>query len=131
VPVDRRLLLNIDWLLVGACLILSAIGVATILSATHAGRGLGLEVKQIYWILIGMAALLVSVTLDYRRLTDRALFLYVFIRASRAPGGGSSWGPSSSSLRSSPSWWWRCSWPRSSRNPRGRPWVCARSWGRG
>ena len=80
-PVDRRLLINIDWLLVGACLILSAIGVATILSATHTGRGLGLEIKQIYWILIGVFALLVSVTLDYRRLTDRALVLYVFIVA--------------------------------------------------
>lgn len=73
--------MNIDWILVGACLILSGIGVATILSATHAGRGAGLEVKQVYWILLGVAALLVSVTLDYRRLTDRALFLYVFIVA--------------------------------------------------
>jgi len=73
--------MNIDWVLVGACLVLSAIGVATILSATHTGRGLGLEIKQIYWILIGMVALLISVTLDYRRLTDRALVLYVFIVA--------------------------------------------------
>jgi rod shape determining protein RodA len=80
-PIDRRLLINIDWFLVGACLILSAIGVATILSATHAGRGLGLETKQVYWILLGVLALLVSVTLDYRRLTDRALILYVFIVA--------------------------------------------------
>jgi hypothetical protein len=30
--------MNIDWVLVGACLVLSAIGVATILSATLAGR---------------------------------------------------------------------------------------------
>jgi rod shape determining protein RodA len=73
--------MNIDWLLVGACLILSGIGVATILSATHAGRGLGLEVKQVYWILLGLLALVISVTLDYRRLTDRALILYVFIAA--------------------------------------------------
>jgi rod shape determining protein RodA len=78
VPVDRRLLINIDWVLVGACLILSAIGVATILSATYTGRG-GVEVKQVYWILLGILALIISVTLDYRRLTDRALLLYVFI----------------------------------------------------
>jgi rod shape determining protein RodA len=77
-PVDRRLFMNIDWVLVGACLILSAIGVATILSATYTGRG-GFEIKQVYWILLGILALIVSVTLDYRRLTDRALFLYVFI----------------------------------------------------
>jgi rod shape determining protein RodA len=78
VPVDRRLLINIDWVLVGACLILSGIGVATILSATYTGRG-GFEIKQVYWILLGILALIVSVTLDYRRLTDRALILYVFI----------------------------------------------------
>src|SRR5688572_26682006 len=64
--------------MVGACLILCAIGVATILSATYTGRG-GFEVKQVYWILIGIVALIISVTLDYRRLTDRALILYVFI----------------------------------------------------
>jgi len=81
VPVDRRLLINIDWFLVGTCLLLSAIGVATILSATHAGRGAGLEIKQIYWIIIGIFCLLVAVTLDYRRLTDRALPLYVIIVA--------------------------------------------------
>jgi len=80
-PVDRRLLMNIDWFLVGTCLVLSGIGVATILSATHAGRGQGMEIKQIYWILIGLVALLVAVTLDYRRLTDRALPLYVIIVA--------------------------------------------------
>jgi len=81
VPVDRRLLINIDWFLVGTCLLLSAIGVATILSATHAGRGAGLEIKQVYWVLIGILCLLVAVTLDYRRLTDRALPLYVIIVA--------------------------------------------------
>src|SRR6185503_2411171 len=80
-PVDRRLLINVDWFLVGTCLLLSAIGVATILSATHAGRGQGMEIKQIYWILIGLAALLVSVTIDYRRLTDRVLPLYIIIVA--------------------------------------------------
>ena len=80
-PVDRRLLINIDWFLVGTCLLLSAIGVATILSATHAGRGAGLEIKQVYWVLIGILCLLVAVTLDYRRLTDRALPLYVIIVA--------------------------------------------------
>ena len=80
-PVDRRLVVNVDWFLVGACLILCAIGVATILSATHTGRGMGLEIKQVYWILIGLLALVISVTIDYRRLTDRALILYVIIVA--------------------------------------------------
>ena len=46
--IDRRLLFNIDWGFLGAALILMGIGVATILSATFAGRNTGLEIKQLY-----------------------------------------------------------------------------------
>ena len=34
-PVDRRLLMNIDWVLVAACFILCAIGVATMRMTTR------------------------------------------------------------------------------------------------
>ena len=40
--IDRRLLFNIDWGFLAAALILMGIGVATILSATFAGRNTGL-----------------------------------------------------------------------------------------
>ena len=36
--IDRRLLFNVDWPLVGAVLLLAAIGVAMIVSATHGSR---------------------------------------------------------------------------------------------
>ena len=49
-PIDRRLLFNIDWGFLAAALILLGIGVATILSATFAGRNSGLEFKQLYAI---------------------------------------------------------------------------------
>ena len=75
--IDRRLLINIDWGMMGAVLLLLGIGVATILSATYSGRNSGLEVKQVYWILIGLVALLVCVTIDYRRLVDHAPLLYL------------------------------------------------------
>jgi rod shape determining protein RodA len=76
-PIDRRLLYNIDWRMMGATLLLLGIGVATILSATYSGRNSGLEVKQVYWILMGLAALLVCVSVDYRRLVDHAPLLYL------------------------------------------------------
>jgi cell division protein FtsW (lipid II flippase) len=47
-PVDRRLFFNVDWALLAAVLILTGIGVATILSATFSGRNSGLEMKQLY-----------------------------------------------------------------------------------
>jgi rod shape determining protein RodA len=75
--IDRRLLFNIDWGFLGAALILMGIGVATILSATFAGRNTGLEVKQLYAIALGLVGMLVVVSLDYRRLVDRAPVLYL------------------------------------------------------
>ena len=75
--IDRRLLFNIDWGFLGAALILMGIGVATILSATFAGRNAGLEVKQLYAIALGLVGMLVVVSLDYRRLVDRAPVLYL------------------------------------------------------
>src|SRR3989442_14180798 len=75
--IDRRLLFNIDWGMMAAVLLLLGIGVATILSATYSGRNSGLEVKQVYWILIGLVALLVCVSVDYRRLVDHAPLLYL------------------------------------------------------
>jgi rod shape determining protein RodA len=75
--IDRRLLFNIDWAFLGAALILMGIGVATILSATFAGRNTGLEVKQLYAIALGLVGMLVVVSLDYRRLVDRAPVLYL------------------------------------------------------
>ena len=75
--IDRRLLFNIDWGFLGAALILMGIGVATILSATFAGRNTGLEIKQLYAIALGLVGMLVVVSLDYRRLVDRAPVLYL------------------------------------------------------
>lgn len=76
-PVDRRLLLNIDLPVIAAMLLLAGIGVATILSATHGMGRSGLELKQLSWLAIGLVVLLLSLTLDYRRLADRAPLLYL------------------------------------------------------
>ena len=76
-PIDRRLLFNIDWGFLAAALILLGIGVATILSATFAGRNSGLEFKQLYAIGLGLVLMVIAISLDYRRLVDRAPWLYL------------------------------------------------------
>ena len=71
-------------------LLLMGIGVATILSATYSGRQTGLEVKQVYWILIGLVALLVCVSIDYRRLVvnEEAGTAFLMQKGMRANLGG-------------------------------------------
>jgi rod shape determining protein RodA len=75
--VDRRLLLNIDWVLLTVTVLLSAIGVAMIYSATHSGRHSELYLRQLYALGLGLLALLVTLTVDYRRLADRAPLFYL------------------------------------------------------
>jgi rod shape determining protein RodA len=75
--VDRRLLFNMDWVLLGAALALCAIGVATIHSATYSGHNAGLYLRQLYFVLIGIVVLAVSLVADYRRLADRSPLLYL------------------------------------------------------
>ncbi len=76
-PIDRRLLLNLDWPMLGATFALCAVGVATVLSATHNGRLAGLEMKQVAFISVGLLAMMVMMVIDYRRLCDRAPLFYV------------------------------------------------------
>jgi len=80
-PVDRRTLFGVDWVLVGATLLLCLIGVATIASATQTGRYHGLHVKQLYLVGAGLVLLLLSLALDYRRLVDRAPLFYIMVIA--------------------------------------------------
>jgi rod shape determining protein RodA len=76
-PIDRRLLHNIEWSLLLACLLLAGIGVATIISATHSTRLADVYVKQLSALGLGLIALLVVSGIDYRRLVDRAHLLYI------------------------------------------------------
>ena len=76
-PIDRRLLLNLDWVLLGATLVLCAIGVAMIHSATFSGTNSGLFVKQASVVGLAAFAMLAALSVDYRRLADRAMLFYV------------------------------------------------------
>jgi rod shape determining protein RodA len=75
IGIDRRLLHNIDWVLVGGTLLLSLIGVAMVYSATHSSRP-DLYLRQLALVGVGTLGLLAASAFDYRRLADRAMVLY-------------------------------------------------------
>ena len=74
-PVERREFFNIDWALLAAVIVLTGIGVATIFSATITGRS-GLEVKQLYAVALAILAMVVCISIDYRKLVDYAPVFY-------------------------------------------------------
>lgn len=75
---ERRLYFHIDWLLLGAIVLISAIGVAMIYSVTQtAGGGASGQVRtQVYALGLGLIALLVCLAIDYRLLAEHSLFIY-------------------------------------------------------
>lgn len=81
ISVDRRLLYNVDWALVLATLLIAAIGVATIFSATHNSRFSGLYIRQLYAVGLGLLGLVVATAIDYRRLADRSALLFLLALA--------------------------------------------------
>ncbi len=83
---ERRLYFHIDWALLAAVLLLVAVGIAMIYSATYvpagAGGHAGPQVRtQIYAVAIGLAALLVCLAVDYRVLAEHSLMLFLGLSA--------------------------------------------------
>jgi rod shape determining protein RodA len=74
--IDRRLLYNVDWVLAGAGITLALVGVAMVYSATHSSQSAELYLRQLGFVGVGTLALVVTATIDYRRLADRAVLLY-------------------------------------------------------
>jgi rod shape determining protein RodA len=102
---ERRLYFHVDWLLLGAVLLLGAIGLTMIYSTTYRllpdGTGYpGREFwTQLYALGIGVCALLVCLAIDYRALAEHSLLLYggllallVFVLvAGDSAGGAQRW----------------------------------------
>jgi len=77
VGIDRRLLQNVDWPLLGATVSLVGLS-ATTLATLNVGRaGGGIAVRQLAWFGVGFIALLVVASIDYRRLVRIAPLLYL------------------------------------------------------
>jgi len=77
--IGQRLVSKFNWLFFITILTVSIIGVVAINSANH-GRPepffRDLYIKQIYWILCGLVAMLIALVIDYRKLSQYAYLIY-------------------------------------------------------
>jgi rod shape determining protein RodA len=81
---ERRLFYHIDWLLLGAIVLLSAIGLAMIYSTTFdvvRGRVGPQFHTQLYAVVIGLVALFACLLVDYRVLAEHSLIFFVVLAA--------------------------------------------------
>jgi rod shape determining protein RodA len=76
--IDRRMLVNIDWMLLLLVFIIGAWGLITVYSATHGRLETHLEdlyLKQIYWFGAGLVVMIVVALIDYQALSRSAYLL--------------------------------------------------------
>ena len=77
--IDRRLLPHIDWALIAAICVLVTVGLVMIYSTTYdpTTAQVGPQLSRQMWALeIGLVALVVCLTIDYRVLADQTLLIY-------------------------------------------------------
>jgi rod shape determining protein RodA len=80
---ERRLYHHLDWLLLGAIASLCFVGVSMIYSSTGTRvdgvflPNARLTSTQLYALLLGSIAFMVTLTIDYRALTDKSHFVYL------------------------------------------------------
>lgn len=77
--IDRRMLVNIDWMLLLVVFIIAIWGLATVYSATHGRLETHLEdlyLKQIYWFCAGLVVMIVVALIDYQSLSRSAYLLF-------------------------------------------------------
>jgi rod shape determining protein RodA len=67
---------DFDWLLLGFVLLICALGVLEIYSTTYGTKFAGAHVRQIYWIMAGLAVMLAVSLINYQVLLENAHWLY-------------------------------------------------------
>jgi rod shape determining protein RodA len=75
---ERRLYFHVDWALVAALAALCGMGTLMIYSATQSTAP-RLYISQLYALGLGMLALLVMLSIDYRSLADRSHWIFLAI----------------------------------------------------
>ena len=75
---DRRLLENFDWIFLALVLALSGLGIINLYSASlgFQPEGTPVYMKQVYWLLLGLAAMLLLLFFDYHHVAEAAYTLY-------------------------------------------------------
>jgi rod shape determining protein RodA len=76
--IDRRLFTNFDWGLLLLVLLIAGIGVVNIASATasYALVETPYQVRQIYWIIIGLFLIVIVCSIDYHLFEDLSYWFY-------------------------------------------------------
>jgi len=75
---ERPRIQDYDWSLLAIVFAISGLGVAEIYSSTHASGMAGMQYRQLIWIAIGIAGMLLISQIDYHILLDQAPALYIF-----------------------------------------------------
>ncbi len=102
---DVRLLKRLDWVLFAVVVLLCTYGLLMIHSATRAPNAAGFAPpsdfarRQALWLLVGMAAFVVTIYFDYEKITRWHIPVYAVIlvllvlvlKVGRAPTGAASW----------------------------------------
>src|SRR5208282_2534610 len=73
---------DFDWVLLGFVLVICTLGVLEIHSATEHTKFAGSHIKQIYWIVAGVAAMFLVSLLNYQALLEQIHWMYVASLAS-------------------------------------------------
>ncbi|MGA8151627.1 MAG: rod shape-determining protein RodA [Terriglobales bacterium] len=73
---------DFDWVLFGFVLILCALGVLEIRSATAHTKFAGAHIKQIYWIIAGIGCMFLMSIVNYQALLERVHWMYIVAVAS-------------------------------------------------
>ncbi len=73
--IDRRLFEEVDWILLGLVLLQALIGVAFIYSSSHFLPG-DFHVRQLIWIGVSLAALLLVLSVDYKFFVSLSPYFY-------------------------------------------------------
>ena len=122
---ERRLYFYVDWLLLGAVLMLCAIGVLMIYSTTYdpSTETVGTQFyTQLYALVFALVAFAICLSIDYRTLSNHALLIYAGlvgvlvyalmfgVEAGWGPPSGFLWVRSISSRPSLPRSAWPSSW---------------------
>jgi rod shape determining protein RodA len=76
--IDRRLLIHFDWALLGMVLAIASIGILNLYSAAAKIETAGppLYLKQVFWLLIGLAVMVTIAFVEYRFFSDFAYIVY-------------------------------------------------------
>jgi len=79
--IDRRLLINFDWVLAGLVVAVCLLGILNIYSATTPYKVIGTAyyIKQFYWMMMGIIISLTVCCVDYHILEDLSYWFYGFL----------------------------------------------------